>query len=103
LTIPSEFVINSISQSAVISQPEERRYRSRWHVSSRPEPGRRPRGPAAMMSAPQPRALERREPDERPCHDARLLTDGGNEAEIRLDGVRYVLRITRQGKLILTK
>jgi hemin uptake protein HemP len=56
-----------------------------------------------MMPAPQPRALERREPDERPCHDARLLTDGGNEAEIRLDGVRYVLRITRQGKLILTK
>ena len=39
----------------------------------------------------------------RPCHDARLLTEGGNEAEIRLDGVRYVLRITRQGKLILTK
>ncbi|MFT3975242.1 MAG: hemin uptake protein HemP [Amaricoccus sp.] len=38
-----------------------------------------------------------------PVHDARLLTGGGNEAEIRLDGVRYVLRITRQGKLILTK
>lgn len=38
-----------------------------------------------------------------PVHDARLLTAGGNEAEIRLDGVRYVLRITRQGKLILTK
>lgn len=38
-----------------------------------------------------------------PVHDARLLTDGGNEAEIRLDGMRYVLRITRQGKLILTK
>ena len=31
------------------------------------------------------------------------LTAGGVEAEIRLDGVRYVLRITRQGKLILTK
>jgi hemin uptake protein HemP len=41
--------------------------------------------------------------DERPVHDARALTEGGNEAEIRLDGVRYVLRITRQGKLILTK
>lgn len=38
-----------------------------------------------------------------PDHDARILTGGGNEAEIRLDGVRYVLRITRQGKLILTK
>ena len=40
---------------------------------------------------------------DRPHHDARLLTAGGVEAEIRLDGVRYVLRITRQGKLILTK
>jgi hypothetical protein len=40
---------------------------------------------------------------ELPRHDARLLTRGGVEAEIRLDGVRYVLRITRQGKLILTK
>lgn len=45
----------------------------------------------------------RRELDDRPVHDARLLTEGGQEAEIRLDGVRYVLRITRQGKLILTK
>ena len=44
-----------------------------------------------------------RDPDPRPCHDARALTVGGNEAEIHLDGVRYVLRITRQGKLILTK
>jgi hemin uptake protein HemP len=39
----------------------------------------------------------------RPIHDARVLTAGGNEAEILLDGVRYVLRITRQDKLILTK
>lgn len=44
-----------------------------------------------------------REPDQRPRHDARLLTSGGPEAEILLDGMRYVLRITRQGKLILTK
>jgi hemin uptake protein HemP len=42
-------------------------------------------------------------PDPRPVHDARALTDGGNDAEIVLDGVRYVLRITRQDKLILTK
>jgi hemin uptake protein HemP len=49
--------------------------------------------------------LERREREVRqpPRHDARYLTAGGVEAEIRLDGVRYVLRITRQGKLILTK
>jgi hemin uptake protein HemP len=54
------------------------------------------------MPHPEPR----REPVRQappPVHDARLLTDGGNEAEIRLDGMRYVLRITRQGKLILTK
>lgn len=56
-------------------------------------------------SRPDPRTemRGRRELDDRPVHDARLLTEGGHEAEIRLDGVRYVLRITRQGKLILTK
>lgn len=51
-----------------------------------------------------PKAPRRREPvSQVPVHDARLLTANGNEAEIRLDGIRYVLRITRQGKLILTK
>jgi hemin uptake protein HemP len=40
---------------------------------------------------------------QRPVHDARILTGKGREAEILLDGVPYVLRITRQGKLILTK
>lgn len=38
-----------------------------------------------------------------PVHDARSLTGGGREARIRLDGQVYTLRITRQGKLILTK
>lgn len=38
-----------------------------------------------------------------PQHDARALTEGGARAEIRLDGARYLLSITRQGKLILTK
>lgn len=38
-----------------------------------------------------------------PLHDARSLTGGGREARIRLDGQVYKLRITRQGKLILTK
>lgn len=38
-----------------------------------------------------------------PRHDARHLTDGGSQAEIDLDGTTYVLRITRLGKLILTK
>ena len=57
--------------------------------------------PVVVTSRPETRIHH--ELDERPCHDARLLTEGGNEAEIRLDGMRYVLRITRQGKLILTK
>jgi len=35
--------------------------------------------------------------------DARVLTGGGQTATIVLDGTRYVLRITRAGKLILTK
>jgi hemin uptake protein HemP len=38
-----------------------------------------------------------------PRHDARALTDGGKAAEIALDGKTYTLRITRAGKLILTK
>ena len=60
------------------------------------------RRPAAQVVRPvsEPGWPER---PELPRHDARLLTQGGVEAEIRLDGVRYVLRITRQGKLILTK
>ena len=33
----------------------------------------------------------------------RELTRGGTAAELDLDGTRYVLSITRQGKLILTK
>jgi hemin uptake protein HemP len=42
-------------------------------------------------------------PPARPEHDARALTEGGVEARILLDGTAYVLRITRLGKLILTK
>ena len=38
-----------------------------------------------------------------PLHDANALTAGGRVARIHLDGQLYALRITRQGKLILTK
>lgn len=38
-----------------------------------------------------------------PCHDARVLTAGGNSARILLGDQVYALRITRAGKLILTK
>ena len=38
-----------------------------------------------------------------PAHDARALTGGGSVAHVMLGGQVYVLRITRAGKLILTK
>lgn len=38
-----------------------------------------------------------------PLHDATALTAGGTQAQIALNGQIYTLRITRQGKLILTK
>jgi hemin uptake protein HemP len=40
---------------------------------------------------------------EPPEYDAEALTDGGREALIRLNDQIYTLRITRQGKLLLTK
>ena len=41
--------------------------------------------------------------DTLPRFDAKDLTDGGPLAEIVLDGQIYRLRITKAGKLILTK
>lgn len=41
--------------------------------------------------------------DKTPVHDARDLTEGNDQARIVLDGQVYTLRITRAGKLILTK
>lgn len=38
-----------------------------------------------------------------PAHDAEILTAGGNQALITLGEQVYQLRITRAGKLILTK
>jgi hemin uptake protein HemP len=38
-----------------------------------------------------------------PVHDARRLTGAEGQARILLDGQVYSLRITRSGKLILTK
>ncbi|WP_172292217.1 hemin uptake protein HemP [Pseudoruegeria sp. HB172150] len=38
-----------------------------------------------------------------PIHRAEELTDGGREAKIVLGDQCYTLRITRAGKLILTK
>jgi hemin uptake protein HemP len=52
--------------------------------------------PGAGAPPPEPR-------DPAPVHDALVLTGGGREARIRLAGTTYTLRITRLGKLILTK
>lgn len=41
--------------------------------------------------------------DSSPLYDATALTEGGRVARIHLNGQLYALRITRQGKLILTK
>ncbi|MBQ2262619.1 MAG: hemin uptake protein HemP [Loktanella sp.] len=38
-----------------------------------------------------------------PAHDAAQLTEGGDQAHIVLNDQVYTLRITRAGKLILTK
>ena len=43
------------------------------------------------------------QPQPFPSHVARDLTEGGTQAQIELDGQIYTLRITRAGKLILTK
>lgn len=62
------------------------------------DPLRLPHRPA-MTSTDRP-ALTEGGP---PLHDARVLTKGGVQARIVLDGQVYALRITRAGKLILTK
>lgn len=63
-----------------------------------------PRKSFGMTSAVEPRPFrETLDRGPRPVHDARTLTAGGPDAEIVLDGQHYILRITRQGKLILTK
>ncbi|WP_120501773.1 hemin uptake protein HemP [Roseovarius sp. EL26] len=52
------------------------------------------------------RAQTKAEPELVPniaVHDARILTSGASTANIVLDGQVYTLRITRAGKLILTK
>lgn len=38
-----------------------------------------------------------------PAYDARSIVDAHGKAEILLDGQVYTLRITKQGKLLLTK
>lgn len=60
-----------------------------------------------MNARPDPDALTQGFPmigvDRTPVHDAEVLTAGGALARIVLTGQVYSLRITRAGKLILTK
>lgn len=61
-------------------------------TAARPLPTSDPANTAALPAA-----------EAAPLHDARALTGGGVQARIALDGQVYALRITRAGKLILTK
>lgn len=49
------------------------------------------------------REITLRPEDTLPLYDATDLTKGGDLARIKLDDQIYTLRITRAGKLILTK
>jgi len=54
-----------------------------------------------MQQVPPPRSVN--PADDTATYDARELIRNGVRAEIVLDGQSYTLRITRAGKLILTK
>ena len=51
----------------------------------------------SLPKAPTPQATRL------PAYDAKTLTEGGDQAQIVLGDQIYTLRITRAGKLILTK
>ena len=55
------------------------------------------------LMRPLPDAMRHNETDGTAAYDARALIPNGIKAEIVLDEQVYTLRITRAGKLILTK
>lgn len=55
------------------------------------------------VTAPRPAADDRNATTAPPVHDARTLIGPDGTARLVLDGMIYTLRITRAGKLILTK
>jgi hemin uptake protein HemP len=57
----------------------------------------------AAFGSVEPIDADRTTADSSPLHDATSLTAGGRVARIHLNGQFYALRITRAGKLILTK
>lgn len=56
-----------------------------------------------MSVHPLPRATKPAEPQQLPTYSASDLTQNGDRALITLGDQTYTLRITRAGKLILTK
>ncbi|MDO9523951.1 MAG: hemin uptake protein HemP [Gemmobacter sp.] len=58
---------------------------------------------AHVTLAPAPTLVADPKPQTPPTYDAQDLTQGGSLAQIHLNGQIYALRITRAGKLILTK
>ncbi|SNR87259.1 hemin uptake protein HemP [Puniceibacterium sediminis] len=54
-------------------------------------------------STPQQTIVRAGESEDVVCYDARDLIQNGVQAHLTLDGQFYTLRITRAGKLILTK
>ena len=76
-------------------RPDHRDRAPRLSMTDKPDS----RGPqTATQTAHHPAA-----PMNGPVHDARQLTGPDQTGYIRLDGKLYTLRITRAGKLILTK
>ena len=57
----------------------------------------------AMASSNLPHPVDVTADTRTPTFDARDLVGNGTQAQIVLDGQIYILRITRAGKLILTK
>lgn len=74
--------------------PNEHQHRA--HVPAEPTTGKTV---MTFHSAP----LKRPMPEALPVYAARDLTENGDLAQIILDDQIYILRITRAGKLILTK
>ena len=55
------------------------------------------------MSETRSQSAVKAEQRSRPCYNAEDLVEGGQSAHITLGDQLYTLRITRAGKLILTK
>jgi len=57
----------------------------------------------AMMQKPPLTTSIQSQVESLPAYDVHDIVQGGDQARLILDGQTYLLRITRAGKLILTK